>query len=395
VPTSSSSLHNNDAEGQMEQDDGSGPDQPSLMPPTTPQGAQQRIAISSKPFQQFYILLEHYNLPIPTSSHTMHPPSDEDDMENAVLTSPNIGSVAVVQKPVKQTLHISPIISFINAPHQYCITIDMKEVPGPATTQYQGTPEHRNSSWLDAAEWEPLYIIACHDPAFWTWMHGPLTTPTQSRMDDLRRCFALRTAVYQLAVEDEIPKLLQGIRDSFHSRLRMPSDGPHGPLAEPTQPSIPFVSNRSSLFYLSLKPPFQHVTKESIRRGTEDPRTIAYFTALKLTKLFCPGSNENTPQANLSFHFTRDLAWGPTPEDLGHNSLQDWVNSVTTPEGDSNSTCSCWYSGSSTTCNAQSLHQARNWTLKIPVAWMLNLEVMSWLFHPSRLTDLEFRGLVI
>jgi len=241
-PTSASSMHNDDAEGQMEQEDDNG--QPSLMVPITPQGAQQRIAIPSKPFKQFYILLEHYKPKQPTSSNTEHYPisSDEDDMQNAVLTSPNIGPVTVVKKPVKQILYVSPIITFINSPHQNSITIDMKEVPGPGTTQYQGTPEHRNSSWLDAAEWEPLYIIACHDPAFWTWMHGTLTTPTQSRIDDLRRCFALRTAVYQLAVEEEIPKLLQGIRDSFHSRLKMPSNGPHGPLAEPTKPSIPFVS---------------------------------------------------------------------------------------------------------------------------------------------------------
>ena len=85
-------------------------------------------------------------------------------------------------------------------------------------------------------------------------MHGSLTTPTDSRIDDFRRCFALRTAVHQLTVEDDIPKLLQGIRDSFHSRLKVPLHETYGPLAEPMVPSPLFVSATitwvSSLFNL-------------------------------------------------------------------------------------------------------------------------------------------------
>ena len=196
-----------------------------LSSPPAPQGTQHRLTIPAKPFKQWYILLEHYRLPTTTSGFTTPPPPPNEDthmedIEDPILTSPSIGPVAVIKKQVKQTLQVHPIIIFPNELQQL-ITIDPKEVPGPATIKYHGTPENRNSSWLDAAEWEPLYIIACHDPAFWTWMHGSLTTPTDSRIDDFRRCFALRTAVHQLAVEDDIPKLLQGIRDSFHSRLNL------------------------------------------------------------------------------------------------------------------------------------------------------------------------------
>ena len=116
--------------------------------------------------------------------------------------------------------------------------------------------------------------------------------------------------------------------------------------------------------------------RESIRRGTEEPRTIAYFSALTLKKLFCPGPHHHTPQANLSFHFTRDFEWGPKPEDnLEHNQLHDWLNSTIIPEGQLfKSIGNCWYS-KTTDCQAQNLHNGRNWTLRIPVVWMLDLKV--------------------
>lgn len=233
-----------DCEDGEEEDEEHSSDLPSLTPFQIPPNTQQRLVIPAKPFKQWYILLEHYKSTNPTPGTGNCPPlSNEDtDMEDAIFTSPNIGPVTVIKKQVKQTLEVHPIITFPTEPHQHSITIDLKEVPGPSTIQYHGTPENRNSSWLDAAEWEPLYIIACHDFAFWGWMHGPLTTPADRRIDDLRRCFALRTAVYQLAVEDEIPKLLQGIRDSFHSRLKVPVHTTNGPLAEPTVPATPFVS---------------------------------------------------------------------------------------------------------------------------------------------------------
>jgi hypothetical protein len=228
-----------------EEDEEGNSDLPNLIPFQVPQSTQQRLIIPAKPFKQWYILLEHYK-PTSTTPGTPPPPSNEDtDMEDAIFTSPNIGPIAVIKKQLKQILKVHPIITFLHDPQQHSITIDLKEVPGPATVQYHGTPENRNSSWLDAAEWEPLYIIACHDFAFWGWMHGPLTTPVDRRIDDLRRCFALRTAAYQLAVEDEIPKLLQGIRDSFHSRLKVPLHATNCPLAEPTVPAPPFVSAMS------------------------------------------------------------------------------------------------------------------------------------------------------
>jgi hypothetical protein len=117
------------------------------------------------------------------------------------------------------------------------------------------------------------------------------------------------------------------------------------------------------------------VVRESIRRGTEDPRTVAYFSALTLHKLFCPGPHNHTPHANLSFHFTKNLEWGPNTGDLEHKSLQDWLNSNVTTKGQlSESIGACWYS-KPTTCGAQSKHHGRNWTLKIPVVWMLDLKV--------------------
>ena len=123
---------------------------PFQVSPTT----QQRLIIPAKPFKQWYILLEHYQ-PATTTPGTgnLPPLSNEDtDMEDDIFTSPNIGPVTVIKKQVKQTLEVHPIITFLNNPHQYSITIDLKEVPGPATIQYQGTPENRNSSWLDSAE---------------------------------------------------------------------------------------------------------------------------------------------------------------------------------------------------------------------------------------------------
>lgn len=128
-------------------------------------------------------------------------------------------------------------------------------------------------------------------------------------------------------------------------------------------------------YHLCLISAIKHVVRESIRRGTEDPRTIAYFSALTLNKLFCPGPHNHTPQANLSFHFTRVFEWGPRPNDLEHNNLQDWLNSTIISEGQLlESTGSCWHS-TTTDCEAKNLHHGRNWTLRMPVAWMLDLKV--------------------
>jgi len=246
--------HDYDSWEADEEDDEVGGNDLNLTTFQTPHNTQKRLVIPAKPFKQWYILLEHY-MPttiIPGPSNPPLPLLDEDiDLGAAIFTSPAIGPVTVIKNQVKQTLEVHPIITFPTEPDQHSITIDLKEVPGPATIQYHGTPENRVSSWLDAVEWEPLYIIACHDPAFWTWLHGPLTTPANTRIDDLRRCFALRTAVHQLAVENEIPKLLQSIRNCFHSRLKVP---PHanGTLAEPKIPAPPFVSTVNTLIHPCL-----------------------------------------------------------------------------------------------------------------------------------------------
>lgn len=239
----------------------------------TPHNTQQRLVIPAKPFKQWYILLENYK-PTTGPSNSPLPLSDEDtDLGAAIFTSPAIGPVTVIKNQVKQTLQVHPIITFPTEPGQHSITIDPKEVPGPASIQYHGTPENRVSSWLDAVEWEPLYIIACHDPAFWTWLHGPLTTPANTRIDDLCRCFALRTAVHQLAVENEIPKLLQGIRDSFHSRLKVP---PHanGTLAQPKVPAPPFVSAMNTWIHPCLIYTFSMWSENPLEEAQRIPEQL-------------------------------------------------------------------------------------------------------------------------
>lgn len=181
----------------------------------------------------------------------IHDKNMDDDIASLFL-SPSRSAVIVHQKPPPvEYLNVEDFL-FSTAINVQKLRIDPELLPGPQTTQYFGTRWSNNSCWLDSSEWEPFYLIAWHDRMFWSWPYygAHLTHPTTSRLSDYQRCFAARDLVYLCAQPEDIPLLLDEIRNSFQSRLQMPRERPV--LTERAPLKSPFVSNPVCFLYIGL-----------------------------------------------------------------------------------------------------------------------------------------------
>ena len=103
--------------------------------------------------------------------------------------------------------------------------------------------------------------------------------------------------------------------------------------------------------------------------GTESTRSMSYFNAVLLTKVFCPGSNTaNGHHAHLGLAFAYSSAMQPSCHDANHGSVQTWLNSegatdgILTAQGGH-----CMHKPAKGECPYNEGHISRHWVLCYPV----------------------------
>lgn len=312
-----------------------------------------------------------------------HPDTDIMDLHISPSKSPVIIRKLQTQPPM---IDISAIM---RNPQRHLAIIPSK-LPGPKSSRYQGTPWNNNSCWMDSSEWEPLYAVHLWDHAFWEWTL-PLDHPTSDRVNDLRRCFAARDIVHSYASAQDTPTLLKQIRDSYHHRLQRPEDDP--PFPKIGNMESCFVS-KSAIISVGSDLMSSTNTQSSIRRsmksGTETPRSMKYFNAVHLTKVFCPGDvASSTKPARIGLSFSHDLSMQPTGIYAHSGSIQSWLNSVYDPCGVVKAeTGHCVYKPHKGECDFTPMHLSKEWILRLPVLWLMDLaspETVSVYMHSSLL----------
>ncbi len=208
-----------------------------------------RATKASGLIKNFYVLID--TVPpkmttIPQQHSQFDDQDDEGDLPMDIMTSPTRSPVLVRRlDPPRENVPVLGIVIRMGSDTPDTLPIIPKRLPGPSTSHYQGTPWENNSCWLDSGEWEALYAISLYDRAFWKWGLGstPLTHPLESRIEDLRRCFAARNLVYSYASQKDAPNLLRKIRNGYQLRLLLPRK--NAPLDSIGNQELPFVSTGS------------------------------------------------------------------------------------------------------------------------------------------------------
>jgi hypothetical protein len=109
--------------------------------------------------------------------------------------------------------------------------------------------------------------------------------------------------------------------------------------------------------------------------GTEDFRSMSYFNTVLLTKVFCPGSTtENGHSAHLGLAFAYSPAMQPSYYDANNGSIQTWLDSQGATDGNLTAQSGyCMNKPAKGECHYIDGHVSRNWVLRYPVVWMMDL----------------------
>lgn len=112
-----------------------------------------------------------------------------------------------------------------------------------------------------------------------------------------------------------------------------------------------------------------------MRAGTENSRSMSYFNAVLLTKVFCPGSSTgNGNHAHLGLAFAYSSAMQLSDYDSNNGSIQTWLNSEGTTDGNLTiKTGHCMNKPAKGECPHNDAHVSRHWVLRYPVVWMMDL----------------------
>ena len=115
----------------------------------------------------------------------------------------------------------------------------------------------------------------------------------------------------------------------------------------------------------------------SLRAGTENTCSIAYFNAILLTKVFCPGSSTNNGQAShLGLAFACSPSMQPSGYEENKGSMQTWLNR----EGSSDGVLMvegghCMNKPAKGECPYNAGHISHHWVVCYPVVWLMDLTI--------------------